>query len=106
MAGVAAMAERGGGGIVNVGRGQLELLGSLEAIAAAKGELIADLRPGGTAVVPAGEPLLEKHLREDLHVVTFGEGGDVAMIGLADPPGGGKGSGLAIRLEGGESRLW
>ncbi|HEX9480883.1 MAG TPA: UDP-N-acetylmuramoyl-tripeptide--D-alanyl-D-alanine ligase, partial [Solirubrobacteraceae bacterium] len=101
-----AIAEPDVGVIVNVGPAHLELLGSLEAIAAAKGELIADLRPGGTAVVPAGEPLLEKHLREDLQVITFGEGGDVAMIGLADPPGGGTGSGVRIALEGDEIELW
>ena len=101
-----AIAEPDVGVIVNVGPAHLELLGSMEAIAAAKAELIAGLHPGGTAVVPAGEPLLERHLREDLHVVTFGDGGDVAMIGLADPPGGGTGSGVRIALEGDEIELW
>jgi UDP-N-acetylmuramoyl-tripeptide--D-alanyl-D-alanine ligase len=69
------------GVIVNVGPAHLELLGSLEAIAAAKAELIAGLAPGATAIVPAGEELLTLHLREDLHTVTFGEGGDVRLIG-------------------------
>jgi len=68
------------GVIVNVGPAHLELLGSLEAIAAAKAELIAGLRPGSTAVVPAGEPLLEAHLRPELETVTFGPGGDVRLI--------------------------
>jgi UDP-N-acetylmuramoyl-tripeptide--D-alanyl-D-alanine ligase len=69
------------GVIVNIGPAHLELLGSLEAIAAAKAELIADLRPGATVVIPAGEELLEPHLREDLTTVTFGPGGDVTLAG-------------------------
>ena len=75
-----AIAEPDVGIIVNVGPVHLELLGSLEAIAATKAELIADLRPGATAVLPAGEPLLEAHRRDDLHTVTFGPGGDVAEL--------------------------
>jgi UDP-N-acetylmuramoyl-tripeptide--D-alanyl-D-alanine ligase len=61
----------------------LELMGSIEAIAAAKAELVAGLRPGGTAVLPAGEALLERHRREDVTTVTFGPGGDVEEL----PPG-------------------
>ena len=53
-----AIAEPDVGVIVNVGPAHLELLGSLEAIAAAKAELIAGLSPGASVVVPAGEPLL------------------------------------------------
>ena len=71
-----AIAEPDVGVIVNVGPVHLELLGSLEAIAAAKAELIAGWRPA-RLVVPAGEPLLEPHRRADLRTVTFGEGGDV-----------------------------
>lgn len=67
------------GVIVNVGPVHLELLGSLEAIAAAKAELIAGLAPGATVVVPAGEPLLEEHLRGDLRTVKFGPGGHVEL---------------------------
>ncbi|MGZ4178721.1 MAG: glutamate ligase domain-containing protein [Solirubrobacteraceae bacterium] len=59
----------------------LELLGSIEAIAAAKAELIAGLAAGGAAVVPAGERLLEPHLRSDVTTVTFGPDGDVRMLG-------------------------
>ena len=77
---LAAIAEPDVGVIVNIGPVHLELLGSLEAIAAAKAELLADLHPGATAVLPANEPLLAAHLREDLHTVTFGPGGDVAEI--------------------------
>jgi UDP-N-acetylmuramoyl-tripeptide--D-alanyl-D-alanine ligase len=31
--------------------------------------------------VPAGEPLLQPHLREDLTTITFGDGGDVRLAG-------------------------
>jgi UDP-N-acetylmuramoyl-tripeptide--D-alanyl-D-alanine ligase len=77
---LAAIAEPDVGVIVNVGPVHLELLGSLEAIAAAKAELLVDLHPGATAVLPADEPLLDAHLRDDLHTVTFGPGGDVAVL--------------------------
>ena len=66
--------------IVSVGPVHLELLGSIEAIAAAKAELIAALAPGATAIVPAGETLLAPHLRSDLRTVTFGAGGDVRLL--------------------------
>jgi UDP-N-acetylmuramoyl-tripeptide--D-alanyl-D-alanine ligase len=65
------------GVIVNIGPVHLELLGSLEAIAAAKAELIAGLSAGATIVIPA-EPLLQEHLRADLHTVTFGDGGEIS----------------------------
>ena len=77
---LAAIAEPDVGVIVNVGPVHLELLGSLEAIAAAKAELLVDLRPGATAILPADEPLLDAHLRGDLHTVTFGRGGEVATL--------------------------
>jgi len=77
-----AIAEPDVGVIVNVGPSHLELLGSLEAIAAAKAELIDGLAPGSVAVVPAAEPLLARHLRGDVRTITFGEGGDVALAEL------------------------
>jgi len=77
---LAAIAEPDVGVIVNVGPVHLELLGSLEAVAAAKAELIADLRAGATIVLPVDEPLLSVHLREDLRTVTFGPGGDVWQL--------------------------
>jgi UDP-N-acetylmuramoyl-tripeptide--D-alanyl-D-alanine ligase len=74
--------------IVSIGPVHLELMGTIEAIAAAKAELIAGLPPGGTAVIPAGEPLLESHRRTDVTTVTFGADGDVRLIdagmGLGD----------------------
>jgi UDP-N-acetylmuramoyl-tripeptide--D-alanyl-D-alanine ligase len=77
---LAAIAEPDVGVIVNIGPVHLGLLGSLEAIAAAKAELIAALAPGAAVVVPAGEPLLAPHLRADLRTLTFGEGGDVELL--------------------------
>jgi UDP-N-acetylmuramoyl-tripeptide--D-alanyl-D-alanine ligase len=74
-----AIAEPDVGVIVNVGAVHLELLGTLEAIAAAKAELIAGLQPGAIAVVPVDEPLLVPHLRGDLRTVTFGDGGDFSL---------------------------
>ncbi len=68
------------GVIVNVGPVHLELLGSLEAIAAAKAELIAGMALGGTVVIPAGEPLLAPHMRPGLRTIAFGEGGEVELL--------------------------
>ena len=65
--------------IVNIGPVHLELLWSIEAIAATKAELIAALPAGGTAVIPVAEPLLEPHLRGDIDVVRFGPQGDVRL---------------------------
>jgi UDP-N-acetylmuramoyl-tripeptide--D-alanyl-D-alanine ligase len=76
---LARIAEPDVGVIVSIGPVHLELLGSVEAVAAAKAELIAALTPGATAIVPAGEHLLDPHLRADLNTVTFGPGGDVQI---------------------------
>jgi UDP-N-acetylmuramoyl-tripeptide--D-alanyl-D-alanine ligase len=63
--------------ITNIGPVHLEQVGSLEGVARAKAELL----PGvGTAVVPAGEALLEPYL-EGLNVTRFGPGGDVWLDG-------------------------
>ncbi|HEY7966818.1 MAG TPA: UDP-N-acetylmuramoyl-tripeptide--D-alanyl-D-alanine ligase [Solirubrobacteraceae bacterium] len=75
-----AICEPDVGVIVNVGPAHLELLGSLEAIAAAKAELIGGLRAGTTAVLPAVEPLLEPFARDDIEIVRFGAGGDVELL--------------------------
>jgi UDP-N-acetylmuramoyl-tripeptide--D-alanyl-D-alanine ligase len=77
---LAGIAEPDVGVIVSVGPVHLELLGSIEAIAAAKAELIAALPATGTAVVPSDEPLLAPHL-QNAHVatVTFGPDGDVRL---------------------------
>ena len=75
-----AVAEPDVGMIVNVGPVHLELLGTVERVAAAKAELIRDLRVGASCVVPASEPLLDAHLRDELDTWTFGPGGQVRLL--------------------------
>jgi len=72
-----AICEPDVGVITNVGPVHLEQMRSLEGVARAKAELLVGMRDGATAVVPAGEPLLEPYLRAELEKVTFGPGGDV-----------------------------
>jgi UDP-N-acetylmuramoyl-tripeptide--D-alanyl-D-alanine ligase len=63
--------------ITNVGPVHVELLGSVEAIAAAKAEILDDLPPEGTAVALADAGLLEPHLERAPRQLRFGPGGDV-----------------------------
>jgi UDP-N-acetylmuramoyl-tripeptide--D-alanyl-D-alanine ligase len=77
---LAQIAEPDVGVIVSVGPVHLELLGTVERVAAAKAELIRDLPAGAACVLPAGEPLLGPHLRADLDTITFGPGGDVSLV--------------------------
>jgi UDP-N-acetylmuramoyl-tripeptide--D-alanyl-D-alanine ligase len=79
-----AIGEPDAGLIVNVGPVHLELLGTIENVAAAKAELIRDLNQGATAVVPADEPLLAPHLRNDIETITFGPGGDVQLTSFGE----------------------
>ena len=74
-----AIAEPDVGVIVNVGPVHLELLGTVEAIAAAKAEMLAGMAAGSTVVIPAAEPLLTPHLRADVKTITFGEDADVVL---------------------------
>jgi UDP-N-acetylmuramoyl-tripeptide--D-alanyl-D-alanine ligase len=60
------------GVITNVGPVHLELLGTVEAVAEAKAELIAALPPDGFCVVPAFAEALRPHLRSEVRTVTFG----------------------------------
>jgi UDP-N-acetylmuramoyl-tripeptide--D-alanyl-D-alanine ligase len=101
---LAAIAEPDVGVIVSIGPVHLELLGTIEAIAAAKAELVAALRPGATAVIPAAEPLLEPHRRADLETLTFGPGGDVQLRAAVELPGG-DGAQVRIGLRGDELEL-
>jgi UDP-N-acetylmuramoyl-tripeptide--D-alanyl-D-alanine ligase len=66
--------------ITNVGPVHVELLGSVEAIAAAKAEILAALPAAGTAVVPAEAAELEPHLAEAPGLLRFGSGGDVFAV--------------------------
>src|SRR4029450_7730059 len=59
------IARPDGGLIANVGPVHLELVGSLEGVRRAKGELVAALPPGGTAIVPEEFPVE----RDDLAVI-------------------------------------
>ena len=70
--------------VVNAGTAHIELLGSTEAIAAAKAEIWLGLRDGGTIVRPADDDRLAAHARRhrpDARHLTFGEAGaDVALV--------------------------
>jgi UDP-N-acetylmuramoyl-tripeptide--D-alanyl-D-alanine ligase len=57
------------GVITTIGAAHLEQLGSIEAIARAKSELIDGLSPGGTAIVPEELPVA----RDDLTVIALAE---------------------------------
>lgn len=75
-----AIAEPDVAAITNVGPVHLELLGTLEAIAEAKAELLTGLRPDGWAVLPADADALAPHLRDELETLTFGPGGEVTAL--------------------------
>ncbi len=63
--------------ITNIGTAHIGRLGSREAIARAKCEILASLRPDGLLVIPAGDPLLEATL-------AMGWGGRVRRVALAE----------------------
>jgi UDP-N-acetylmuramoyl-tripeptide--D-alanyl-D-alanine ligase len=63
--------------ITNIGTAHIGRLGSREAIATAKCEISAALRPDGLVVIPAGDPLLEAAL-------AAGWSGRVRRVALAD----------------------
>ncbi len=70
------------GVVTNIGVAHLELLGSREAIAASKAEVIAGTREGGHVVVPFVEPLLDPHIQPHVQITTFGDeaGADVQLV--------------------------
>jgi UDP-N-acetylmuramoyl-tripeptide--D-alanyl-D-alanine ligase len=74
---LAAIAEPRVAVITNVGPVHVELLGSVEAIAAAKAEILTALPPDGTAIVPVEAGELEPHLGAAPNLLRFGPGGDV-----------------------------
>ena len=65
--------------VTNVAGVHLELLGSLEAVARAKSELVQSLRPGGVAVLNGDDPRVAAMAgcRPDIDVVTYGLADDV-----------------------------
>jgi len=75
------------GVVTVVGESHTELVGGLDGVARAKGELIEALPPSGTAVLNAGDPrVVAMGARTEASVITFGEGGDVrpARVSLDD----------------------
>jgi UDP-N-acetylmuramoyl-tripeptide--D-alanyl-D-alanine ligase len=76
---LSAFARPDVGVITNVGPVHLEKVGDLDGVTRAKGELVAALPPGGTAVVPADFPVE----RDDLEVVRVGR--DVTLLSFVPP---------------------
>ena len=74
------IAEPDVGAITNIGPVHLELLGTLEAIAEAKAEILSGLGAGGRAILPADAEALEPHVHDTLPTLTFGAGGDVHAV--------------------------
>ncbi|HWB22609.1 MAG TPA: UDP-N-acetylmuramoyl-tripeptide--D-alanyl-D-alanine ligase [Gaiellaceae bacterium] len=69
---LAGIAKPDVGLITNIGPVHLELVETVENVARAKAELIEALPPGGVAVVPADEPLLDPYLtRPDIEIRRF-----------------------------------
>ncbi len=66
--------------ITNVGPVHLELLGTIDAIAEAKAEILGGLGRRGRAVVPAAAEALSPHLHDSLLTFTFGAGGEVHAL--------------------------
>jgi UDP-N-acetylmuramoyl-tripeptide--D-alanyl-D-alanine ligase len=77
---LAAIAEPRVAVVTNVGPVHVELLGSVEAIAAAKAEVLTALPPDGAAVVPVDAGELEPHLSAAPRLLRFGPGGDVDAV--------------------------
>jgi UDP-N-acetylmuramoyl-tripeptide--D-alanyl-D-alanine ligase len=77
---LAAIAEPEVAVITNVGPVHVELLGSVEAIAAAKAEVLAALPRDGIAIVPVASAELEPHLGQAPNLLRFGPRGDVHAV--------------------------
>jgi UDP-N-acetylmuramoyl-tripeptide--D-alanyl-D-alanine ligase len=88
---LASFARPDVGLITNIGPVHLELVETVENVARAKAELIEALPPGGIAVVPDGEPLLEPYLgRTDIEIRRFVEAAEPGAFAVG---------GRTIRLE-------
>ena len=80
--------------ITNIGTAHIGRLGSREAIATAKCEIVAGLGPDGLVVIPAGDPLLDRALARVwsgrvVRVALQGEGHEAAadLVGSLDGQG-------------------
>jgi murE/murF fusion protein len=71
--------------VVNAGTAHVELLGSTDAIAAAKAEIWRGLRPGGVIVRPADDPRLAA-LAPAGRTLTFGDAADADVRLVATEP--------------------
>lgn len=79
------------GVITNVGPAHLEGLKDVESVAAAKGELLANIRPGGTAVLNADDPYGHKLKKTSpVRVVMFGTSDEAQVRAENISPGNGK----------------
>jgi len=109
IAALAAIAEPDVGVITNVHPVHLELLGTIEAIAEAKAELVAGIRAGGTAVVPADCAPLERCLVDcPTRMVRFGagdEGCEAEVLGWVEGEQGGTERMLVLHWPEGETRI-
>src|SRR5258707_6704363 len=76
--------------VTNVGPAHLKMVGSLEGVARAKGELVEALPAGGVAIVPADFPVA----RGDLDVRRFGPGADSCVARFEPVP-----SGSRVRMQ-------
>ncbi|HEY8639986.1 MAG TPA: UDP-N-acetylmuramoyl-tripeptide--D-alanyl-D-alanine ligase [Solirubrobacterales bacterium] len=99
---LAAIAEPDVAVITNVGPVHVELLGSVEAIAAVKAEILAGLPADGAGVVPVDAGPLEPHLEGVPRLIRFGDGGDVAVLERAV---GDSGTEALVSTPGGEQRF-
>lgn len=103
------VAEPDVGVITNIYPVHLELLGSLEAIAEAKAEVVVGLRPACAAVVPADTALLEPVLpRVRCRVLHFalGPGREEAEVwGAVTDPTSGEGTHLRVRWPGAQAEV-
>jgi UDP-N-acetylmuramoyl-tripeptide--D-alanyl-D-alanine ligase len=109
IAGLARVAEPDVGVITNVHPVHLELLGTMQGIAEAKAELVAGVRPGGAAVVPADCALLRPFCAGAAsRVVRFGveDGGREAEVrGWLEWPVGAEVAVFVLRWPEGEARI-
>lgn len=79
--------------VLNVGSAHMELLGSREAIATAKGEILARLTSSGTAVLLGDDPIVATlEVANSAHRISFGQSEhadlrivDLQLDGLAQP---------------------
>jgi UDP-N-acetylmuramoyl-tripeptide--D-alanyl-D-alanine ligase len=86
------------GVITAIGPVHLEFVESVEGVARAKAELLEALPRGAKAVVPAGVPELEPHLRSELNVIRVGEDARLRVFedGLLEADVGGEHVELAV----------